>query len=101
MYLTYLLLDHDGDGPGEAAAAMKLTSTHACAALAAVHGSDGGHAWATSGGAARPEGPIMLGNSPSPRSPCMAMINAVATTGTTAIAMAVGCHCWLFESACL
>ena len=96
-YITYLMVDHDG--PSEAAAEMKSISSHVCPPPDPAHGSDGGHAWPTSSGAARPGGSIMRGNSPSPRSPCMAMINAVATTGMTAVAMAVGCRCWPFERA--
>ena len=50
------MLDHDG--PGEAAAEMKPISAHVCPLPDPVHGSDGGHAWATPGGAAQPKGSI-------------------------------------------
>ena len=82
-----LLLDHDG--PGEAAAAMTWISANACAASDPAHGSNGGHAWATSGAAALPKGSIRRRNSPSARGPLMAMINAIARAGLTAVAMAV------------
>ena len=94
---TYLMLDHDG--PGEAAAEMKLISAHACPPPDPAHGSDGGHAWATPGSATRPKGSIRRGNSPSARGPLMAMINAIARAGLTAVAMAVWCRYWPFEGA--
>ena len=94
---TYLMLDHDG--PGEAAAEMKPTSAHVCPPPDPAHGSDGGHAWATPGGAARPKGSIRRRNSPSARGPLMAMINAIARAGLTAVAMAVWCRYWPFEGA--
>ena len=81
------MLDHDG--PGEAAAEMKPISAHACSPSDPAHGSDGGHAWATSGGAARPLGSIRGHHSQLSRGPRMTMIHAVATTGLTAVAMAV------------
>ena len=93
------MLDHDG--PGEAAAEMKPTSAHVCPPPDPAHGSDGGHAWATPGGAARPKGPITRRNSPSARGPLMAMINAIAKAGLTAVAMAVRCRCWPFRAALL
>ena len=55
------MLDHDG--PGEAAAEMKPTFAHVCPPPDPAHGSDGGHAWATPGGAARPRGLIRRSNS--------------------------------------
>ena len=81
------------------AAAMKPIASHASPASDPAHGSDGGHAWAASGGAARPRASIRRRNSPSPRGRRMAMINAVATTGLSAVAMAVRCRCWPFEAA--
>ena len=93
------MLDHDG--PGEAAAEMKPISAHACPPLDPAHGSDGGHAWATSDGAARPRALIRLRNSPSARGPLMAIINAIAKAGLTAVAMAVRCLCWPFRAALL
>ena len=97
VHCTYLMLDHDG--PGEAAAEMKSISAHVCPPPDPAHGSDGGHAWAASGRAARQPASIRRGNSPSPRGPRMAMANAVATTGLSAVAMAVRCRCWPFEAA--
>ena len=97
VHCTYLMLDHDG--PGEAAAEMKPISAHVCPPPDPAHGSDGGHAWATSGAAALPKGSIRRRNSPSARGPLMAMINAIARAGLTAVAMAVRCRCWPFEAA--
>ena len=94
---TYLMLDHDG--PGEAVAEMKPISAHVCPPPDPAHGSDGGHAWATPGDAARPKGPIRRRNSPSARGPLMAMINAIAKAGLTAVAMAVRCRYWPFRAA--
>jgi len=91
------MLDHDG--PGEAAAEMKPISAHGCPPPDTAHGSDGGHAWATPGGAARPKGSIRRRNSPSARGPVMAIINAIARAGLTAVAMAVRYRCWPFEAA--
>ena len=84
---------------GEAAAEMKPISAHVCPPPDPAHGSDGGHAWAASGGAARSRASIRRRNSPSSRGPRMAIINAVATTGLSAVAMAVRCRCWPFEVA--
>ena len=95
VHYTYLVLDHDG--PGEAAAEMKPMSVHVCPLPDPAHGSDGGHAWATSDGTARPRGLIRRSNSPSARGRLMAMINAIARAGLTAVAMAVRCRCWPFE----
>ena len=94
---AYVMLDHDG--PGEAAAEMKPVSAHVYPPPDPAHGSDGGHAWATPGGAARPRGLSRRSNSPSARGRLTAMINAIARTGLTAVAMAVRCCCWPFESA--
>ena len=91
------MLDHDG--PGEAAAEMKPTSAHVCSPPDPAHGSDGGHAWATPGGAARPMGSIRRCNSPLARGPLMAMINAITRAGLTAVVIAVRCRCWPFEAA--
>ena len=91
------MLDHDG--PGEAAAEMKPISAHACPPLDPAHGSDGGHAWATSGAAALPKGSIRRRNSASARGLLMAMINAIAKAGLKAVAMAVRCRFWPFEAA--
>ena len=96
---TYLMLDHDG--PGEAAAEMKPMSVHVCPPQDPAHGSNGGHAWATPGGAARLKGSIRRRNSPSARGPLMAIINAIARAGLTAVGMAVRCRCWPFETVCL
>ena len=93
------MLDHDG--PGEAAAEMKLISAHACPPPDPAHGSDGGHAWSTPGRAARPRASIRRRNSPSARGPLLAMINAIAKAGLTAVAMAVRCRCWPFRAALL
>ena len=84
---------------GEAAAEMKPISAHVCPPPDPAHGSDGGHAWATPGAAALPKGSIRRRNSPSARGPLMAMINAIARAGLTAVAMAVRCRCWPFEAA--
>ena len=91
----------DHDGPGEAAAEMKLISAHACSPSDPAHGSDGGHAWATPGSTARPKESIRRRNSPSARGPLMAMINAIARAGLMAVAMAVRCRYWPFEGASL
>ena len=91
------MLDHDG--PGEAVAEIKPISADACPLPDPAHGSDGGHAWATPGGAARPRASIRRRNSPSARGPLMAMINAIAKAGLTAVAMAVRCRCWPFRVA--
>ena len=96
-YITYLMVDHDG--PSEAAAEMKSISSHVCPPPDPAHGSDGGHPWATYGGAARSRGSIRRRNSPSARGPLMAMINAIARAGLTAVAMAVRCRYWPFEGA--
>ena len=93
---AYVMLDHDG--PGEAAAEMKPISAHVYPPPDPAHGSDGGYAWAASGGAARSQASIRRRNSPSPRGRRMAMINAVTTTGLSAIAMAVRYRCWPFEA---
>ena len=93
------MLDHDG--PGEAAAEMKLISAHACPPPDPAHGSDGGHAWATSGGAARSRGSIRRHNSSSSRAPIMAGISAMETIGNAAFATAVHDRYWPFEGACL
>ena len=87
VHYTYLVLDHDG--PGEAAAEMKPMSAHVCPLPDPVHGSDGGHAWATSGCAAQPKGSIRRRNSPLARGPLMAMIDAIARVGLTAVAITV------------
>ena len=97
VHYAYLMLDHDG--PGEAAAEMKPISVHVCRPPDPAQGSDGGHAWATPGGAARRKGPIRRRNSPSARGPLMAMNNAIAKAGLTAVAMAVRCRCWPFRVA--
>ena len=97
VFYTYLMLDHDG--PGKAAAEIKPISAHACPPPDPTHGSDGGHAWATSDGTARPRGLIRHSNSPSARGRLMAMINAIVRAGLTAVAMAVRCRCWPFEAA--
>ena len=99
VHYTYLMLDHDG--PGEASAEMKPMFAHVCPPPDPAHGSDGGHAWATSGGAARPRGSIRRRNSPSARGPLMAVINAIARAGFLAGAMAVRCRFWPFEAASL
>ncbi len=91
------MLDHDG--PGEAAAEMKPTSAHVCPPPDPAHGFEGGYAWATPGGAARPRSPIRHRNSPSARGPLMAMINAIAKAGLMAVAMAVRCRYWPFRAA--
>ena len=91
------MLDHDG--PGEAAAEMKPITAHVCPPPDPAHVSDGGHAWATSGGAARPRGLIRRSTSPWARGRLMAMINAIARAGLTAVAMAVRCRYWPFEGA--
>ena len=91
------MLDHDG--PGEAAPEMKRMFAHVYPPPDPAHGSDGGHAWATSGAAALPKGSIRRRNSPSARGPLMAMINAIARAGLTAVAMAVWCRYWPFEGA--
>ena len=93
------MLDHDD--PGEAATEMKPISAHVCPPRDPAHGSNGGHAWATPGGAARPKGSIRRRNSPSARGPLMAMINTIAKAGLTAVAMAVRCCCWPFRAALL
>ena len=97
MYITYLMLDHDG--PSEAAAEMKPISAHACAASDPAHGSDGGHAWVTSGGAARSRGSFRRRNSPSARAPIMAGTPAMATLPCAAFATAVDGRYWPFEGA--
>ena len=89
----------DHDGPGEAAAEMKSISAHVCPPPDPAHGSDGGHAWETSADTARPRELIRRSNSLSARGRRMAMINAVATTGLSAVTMAVRCRCWPFEAA--
>ena len=94
---THLMLDHDG--PGEAAAEKNPLSAHACPPPDPAHVSDGEHAWATPGSAARPKGSIRGGNSPSARGPLMAMINAIARAGFTAVAMVVWCRYGPFEGA--
>ena len=87
------MLDHDG--PGEAAAEMKPISAHGCSLPDIAQGSDGGHAWATPGGAARPKGSIRRRNSPSARGPVMVIINAIVRAGLTAVRY----RCWPFEAA--
>ena len=89
------MLDHDG--PGKAAAEMKLISAHACPPPDPAHGSDGEYAWSTPGRAARPRASIRRRNSPSARGPLLEMINAIAKARLTAVAMAVRCHCWPFR----
>ena len=96
---AYVMLDHDC--PAEAAAEMKPVSAHVYPPPDPAHRSDGGYAWATSGGAARPKGSIRRRNSLSARGPLMAMINAMAKARLTAVTMAVRCRCWPFEAACL
>ena len=78
---------------------MEAIASHASPASDPVHGSDEGHAWAASGRAARQPASIRRGNSPSPRGPRMAMANAIATTGLSAVAMVVRCRCGPFEAA--
>ena len=99
VHCTYLMLDHDG--PGEAAAEMKRMFAHVCPPPDPAHGSDGEHAWSTPGRAARPRASIRRRNSPSARGPLLAMINAIAKAGLTAVAMAVRCRCWPFRAALL
>ena len=94
---AYVMLDHDG--PGEAAAEMKSISAHVCPPPDPAHGSDGGHAWATSGGAARSRGSIRRRNSSSSRAPIMAGISAMETLGNAAFATAVHGRYWPFEGA--
>ena len=91
------MLDHDG--PGEAAAEMKLISAHVCPPPDPAHGSDGEHAWATSGGAARSRGSIRRRNSSSSRAPIMAGISAMETLGNAAFATAAHGRYWPFEGA--
>ena len=94
---TYLMLDYDG--PGEAAAEMKLISAHACPPPDPAHGSDGGHAWVTSGDAARSRGSFRRRNSPSARAPIMAGISAMEMLPCAAFATAVHGRYWPFEGA--
>ena len=79
----------DHDGPGEAAAEMKSISAHACPPPDPAHGCDGGHTWATSGGAARPRGLIRRRNGPSARAPIMEGTYATEKLGNTVFATAV------------
>ena len=58
---------------------MKPTSAHVCPPPDPAHGSDGGHAWLTSSGTARPRGSIGRRNSPWARAPIMACTYAMAT----------------------
>ena len=89
----------DHDGPGEAAAEMKSISAHVCPPPDPAHGFDGGHAWATSSGAARSRGSIRRRNSSSSRAPIMAGISAMETIGNAAFATAVHGRYWRFEGA--